>query len=145
MVAVAAFFPDEAVMGVVRTAIPSLVLGRSLLVGPVRSPDDDGGVNHKCVFVLVTAGNQSRPIKGGADERSPSIQITVRSDPPSAPRAFRDGQTLARAVYEAVDQSPPAGYCEVRAVSSHPLYIGEDEEGRHEWTINLLMVVDVTT
>jgi hypothetical protein len=144
VVSAAAYLPDENVRDVIAAAVASLSTGRSLFAGAARSADDDDGADHLCVFVLATGGAPSRPIKGGPDERNPSVQITIRSNPPGVERAFRDGQTLARAVYEAVDRNPPAGYCECRAVASHPLYIGEDSEGRHEWTINLSLIVDVT-
>lgn len=129
------------------TTFRKLTVGKNLILGGKRSFDRKGpssGIQHESVFVTIDGGSSSRPIKGGPDERSIVGRILVRSKPASATKAFEDGQSLARDIHDAVDQRPPVGYCECRAVSSHPEWMGQDADTHHEWEITVELTVDVT-
>ncbi len=132
--------PDIDVAGVISTAVAELTTGTNLFVGPVRGYDK-GRVPHKAVFITAEGGAPSRQFALAVEYR-PNVDIRVRGDKPSVPSAFSDGQTLARAVFDAVHFNPPSGYCDAQVVNSHPIYIGQDEDGHHEWVITVNLIVD---
>lgn len=117
------------------------VYGSNVREGPVRKPSDDavpGAVPHACVFCISTGGLDDIPFAdGGAKtaEKRFTVQIWVRSEP----LAYDDGATLAQAVFDAVDKTPPAGYFEARALASQPAYVRMDDTDHHEWSINVLL------
>lgn len=125
------------------TDVAGLTLGDNLFAGPIRGADDVGGVAHKAVFVTASGGLFSEPLHDDNRRtlRRPGVQIRIRSDQGAG--AFQTGQQLARDVYDTVDQDPPAGICDVRALDSAPSYLGEDEDGHHEWSINLSLLLEV--
>lgn len=133
--------PDLDVATVI-AAGTALTIGVDLFHSPVRAPGPN--VPSKCVFVLANGGLPSRPIKGQTDERRPRVDIRVRSDPDSVPGAYAAGLALARAVFDAVDQKPPATYCDARCLNSQPSYMGPDEDRHHEWVIPVQLIVDYT-
>jgi len=130
--------PDIDVATALDAAIGTLTLGVNLFVGPRR----DYRAVPVAVFVLSSGGIPSRPIKGGPDEKHPAVSIMVRGDNASTPSSFQQGQALARLVFAAVDRVPPTGYCESRAPSSQPFYLGTGPDGHHEWSIILNLTVD---
>ena len=136
-------FPDtdNDVSGVIAAAVGSLVLGENMFLG-ARRGYADGVIPHKAVFVLADGGQQSRNLHGYADERHPRVEVRVRSDPPGVAGAFQAGQSLARAVFEAVHLNPPAGYCDSVTTDSAPSYEGVDEDGHHEWIVYVDLIVD---
>jgi hypothetical protein len=143
MVTPANYKPDEDLLVVIDAAVASLTTGTNLLAGPKEAYDLGAGIPHNAVFVNAAGGLISRPIKGGADERHPTVNIRIRGSGVGVAGSFPDGQQLARDVLLAVDQNPPVGYCETRATNSHPSYIGVDEDGHHEWLLFVEMTVDV--
>lgn len=110
--------------------------------GPPRKVTENqsvpGAVPARCVFVVSTGGFTSIPfIDGGAkssDER-PTVQITVRSNP----RDYSGGKQLADDIHSAIDFSPPVGFYESRVMNSEPIYVREDEQNHHEWSINVAL------
>ena len=134
---------DIDVVDVIDGAVGSLSKGVNLFAGPTRDYSLNSSIPHRAVFVLADGGDLSSPIKGTADERHPYVSIRVRSDPESSASAFQLGQVLAREVYDAIDQSPPAGYIDSRTLGSQPTYIGPDDDGHHEWLITVSLTVDV--
>lgn len=120
----------------------SLTLRRQVFTGPVRPVAENqttpGAVRAGAVFCLGTGGLQDIPFvdggQGGA-ERRPTVQVFVRSTPDD----YDAGRKLADDVFSAVDKSPPAGYFDCRASGSAPFYVGKDDEGHHEWSINVLL------
>jgi len=127
-------------------ATTSLTKGTDLFMGAVRGFSNL--IPYKCVFVTASGGGPTRPIKAGLSgvgiqERHASAQIRIRSDAEAVSGSFSVGQSLAREVFDALHFKPVAGYCEWRAVSSAPLYIGQNEEGQHEWSINLDVIFDI--
>jgi hypothetical protein len=125
-------------------ALPELQLGQNLFVGPVRAADESGGIEHQAVFVLTTGGLFSEPLRHtGKTIYRPSVQIRIRSGMEVG--AFQCGQDLANRIFYTVDQNPPADLCETRSFDSQPSYLGLDDDGHHEWSINVgvLMVVQV--
>lgn len=144
MVAQADFKPDEVMVDVIDAALASVTKGVNLLAGPRTAYDLKSlGIPHEAVFVEASGGVRSRAIKGGPDERAPQCVVRIRSKGPGSPTAFATGQQLARDVLNAVDQNPPADWCEFRAFDSHPSYEGKDDDGHHEWSFVVEVIVDV--
>lgn len=126
-------------------SLTSLTAGQDLYAGSVQAWDNvAGGIPRNAVFVTASGGIVSRPIKGGPDERRPSLTIQVRNTD------FVTGQTIAREIFDAVDQNPPVmptslvDYCDARCLNSQPVYIGRGDDGPHEWSIIVNAVVDYT-
>jgi hypothetical protein len=113
-----------------------LTRGTNLFEGPSRAPDAQ--IPHACVFVLATGGAGPQAYADGTTTklRYSSVQITIRS----APRTFATWQTAARAIRDDLHNVSISGYLDVRAQQSEPVYLGEDEDGHHEWTVNLELV-----
>lgn len=146
------YTPDEDAVAALITRVETLVAGanRNCFAGSVKAYDRPGpGIPHLAVFVSVSGGLPSREFKGTSygtrlNERRPLLSILVRSGSKGNPTAFQDGQTLAREVFEALHHDPPSSdYCESEALNSHPSYLGRDEDGHHEWLINVQLIVDV--
>lgn len=110
--------------------------------GPPKKPTENqsvpGSIPSRCVFVLSTGGIQPTAFidggNGGKDERL-TFQIWIRSNP----RDYEGGAILANAVYSAIDMNPPTGFYEARARTSEPMYLRQDEQNHHEWSINVVL------
>jgi len=135
-----------------------LTLNRNLWRGPVV-PANDRAQNHEGVWVMLSAGNPSVAYLGAnGTEHRPGIQIRIRAGLDAG--AYQRGAKLARQCFLAVDQFPPPAFeadgvtpivplyvpttriCDLRSRSSHPLSLGKDEDGHHEWSINVDAVID---
>ena len=106
--------------------------------GGKRATDANAGVPEQAVFCLATGGAPPEAdIDNGADGewRFSGVQITIRSNP----HEFEGGQTLARAIRDALHHSPPSGYVEAEAQESEPLYLGMEDNGNHVWTVNVML------
>ncbi len=138
--------PEDDVVTQIQALVSGLTRGTNLFRGPVRGYSDN--IPHQAVFVIETGGLLTRPIKAGVldrviQERHVSVQIRVRSNPTGSSTALVDGRTIAKDVFDALHFNPPDGYCEWRFVSSAPMYLGEDENQHHEWSMNLETIFDV--
>lgn len=150
MVAPADFKPDEDCVAALGLRVPDLTVGDNVVAGPREAYDFGDGIPKKCVFVTASGGLPSRALKGNVlgetNERRPMVMVRIRSDGPGSPSAFRDGQTLARECFDALHHNPPStDYCESESLNSQPSYIGKDEDGHHEWLIQVQLIVDVVT
>jgi len=127
--------PDSDVVTQLVAAGIGLVSGTNLWRGPERAAGT--GVPAKSVFVLASGGYPPRPFLGpsSTDMRRSTVQITVRSDA----QDFDGGQTLVRAVRNAIHKAAVAGYVDIRVRESEPNYLGQDEAARHLWTVNVEM------
>ena len=120
----------------VASSVGSLTLGTNCFAGPIR--DAGEGIPNTAVFVVGTGGFPVEAYldggsKGGLEK--PTVQILVRSDR----NDFSGGVTLADSVLAAIDMTPPTGYVEARTTTSDPIYIGTDDTGHHEWSINVTL------
>lgn len=143
MVTEANYKPDEVMVIVVDAAVAALTMGTNLFAGPLSAYDLQQGFPHQAVFINADGGSRSRPIRGTADERHPQCTVYVRSKSTGSASSFATGQQLARDVMFAIDQAPPTGWCEFRALDSHPSYEGRDDDGHHGWSFAVEVTVDV--
>lgn len=124
----------------------SLTSGTDLFIGPRRAYDPQGFMPHKCVFILQTGGLRSRPLKStGVDERKINVQVWIRSDHIGTPNAFQNGEILAQRILNTLDRRRLLGICDMRAISSHPISLGPDDDGHWEWTVNFEVTQDFST
>lgn len=124
----------------VATALQSAGLGtmsqtpgpQTLAWGPPLDPTEPGAAGI-ALWVFVTGGREPVPhIDGGrTGDYAPDIQVRVRS----GADAWEAGQALARAVRDALHCKPPAGYYDLRAASSEPFFLGQDDSGFFEWSV----------
>jgi len=132
--------PDADVAGYLDTNLAALTLGTNLFQGKERA-QRDGVIPHEAVFVLAAGGPRPEAyLLGGAgpELRYPGVQLITRSNP----REFATGQTLARSVRDAVHHAPISGYTDAAVAETEPLYLGEDEDGRHRWSSNLELITE---
>lgn len=110
----------------------SLVAGTNVFDGPVRAAG--AHVPSKAVFCLLTGGPPPLFQSGQAREvRRSTVQVRVRSEPGK----FEAGETLARGCRDALQLARPEGFVAFVVRESEPIYLGADERGHHEWSLNL--------
>jgi hypothetical protein len=118
----------------VRTRLISQVADLSssnCFTGGVR---DNSQIPDRAVFIASAGGPEPDHMLGSSgDIKTPRITIRVRG---------RKGQrnetyTLADQCYDAVNRWIPAGYISVVCDQSSPNFIGQDDNERYEYTINL--------
>jgi len=110
--------------------------GRNLFRGPVRPPSTE--IPHAACFVLASAGPAPEAFSGSTPElRYSAVQVRTRSNAGTTSSVYVDGLTKARATRDALHHATISGYHDVRAMQTEPVYIGVDESGHHEWSINL--------
>lgn len=130
--------PDVAVAAKLDTDVGALTLGTNLFEGKARAPNDQ--IPHEAVFVLSSGGAPPLAYGGQTSEEMlfPSVQCIVRSNP----RDFFGGRTLAKTVHDALHHQALAGYLDVNVQESEPLYLGEDDTGHHEWSLNFELWIE---
>ncbi len=125
--------PDGDVVDTLSAAIGSLSKNFNLFRGKVREVSK--GVPAEAVFVLATGGPEPEAFESTTIEHYRSaIQCRIRS---AKRTGFSSGQTLARAVRDALHHQPIAGYVDVKALEQEPIYVEEDDAGSHHWSVNL--------
>jgi len=127
--------PDVDVATRLGAAGIGLTLGTNLFAGPVRAYVD-GTVPHQSVFCLATGGPPPEPFCGdptNKDFRRSKVQVRTRSNLED----FDGGQTLTRNTRNAIHKASVVGYVDVEVLESEPNYLGKDEDGHHEWSINV--------
>lgn len=103
-------------------------------LGPPRSPVEPGASAVQC-WVIASGGPGALPFHGAPTAGSwfeAEVQVRIRS----APDAYEGGITLARQVRDALHTKAPAGLVMCLSKTSEPLYLGVDEAGRHDFSLN---------
>lgn len=121
--------PDVLLAQHIETEITDLRLGENLFHGPV-SPG-----NQEAVYVFADSG--ASPMNYLQDYKvlwKPQIRIFIRGDRAS----YSDGFELARCVRNVVHHAS-IGLVDVELLDSEPAYLGESDDGNHEW----LLIADV--
>ncbi len=117
----------------------SLTLGTNLFTGPFREVSPR--VPKDSVFIKGLPGGLPERTMGQVDEiRSPLVSVQVRNT------SFNGGDTKVRAIQETLTGVVIAGYLDIATQQSEPLYIGQDNEGLHLWSmIYSLKYIDITS
>jgi len=138
--------PDLDIATYLGTTLPALALGENLFAGPIRvystSEDSDSGVPPSSVFCLMSGGRLDEVFHEGSVSNYrhlsyPTVQIFVRYAD-----SFQGGQTLANSIFDAVNHRPTVDYVEWRITTSSPIYLGQEDDQHHEWSINVETIID---
>ena len=112
----------------------TLVAGTSIFDSPVRASGN--GVAEKAIFVAPSGGPAPQALAGQSLAfRRSFLQVRVRGDQ----QDYAGGLAFARSARDATQYAAIAGYTDVRIQETEPIYIGQDDQDRHEWTINVEM------
>ena len=101
--------------------------------GPERAEPDES------IFVVSTGGPAPFPeLANGTTTRYVRVSVIVRSDRGE----YSTGYAETLDVWDLLDRAQPSGAVTIRHTSSAPNYFGPDEEGRHRWSIPIVVVID---
>lgn len=133
--------PDDAVADVIDAdaTLSAYVKGTNLFRGKPR--DALNGVPIKSIWCLSQPGRQPMDYcqsnTHSPEDYFPAVQIIVRG----VPGDFQAAQADAKLVLTAVHDVPPSGYIYCRATHSEPIYIGENDDESHEFSINVDLMI----
>ena len=138
--------PDLDIATYLGATLATLTLGTNLFAGPIRtfstSEDSAGGVPPSAVFCLMSGGKPDEVFHEGSASTLrhlayPSVQIFIRYAD-----SFQAGQVLAESIFSAVNHRPTTDYVEWSVSTSSPLYLGQEDDQHHEWSINVSIILD---
>jgi len=118
----------------------TLATGTNLFSGPERA--NKVGVPSNSVFVRNSGGMPATPYFANSpqgDDRQSSLQVIVRSNP----NDYGGGSIFARDVFALIQRAAVSGpssnyiYCLCR--QSDPVYVGQNDQALHQFSINVLM------
>ena len=125
--------PDQDVVDFLDAALIELTANTDLFPGKMEAVGP--GIPARSVWVRADGGPPPLAyLQGGvgAERRFSAVQIMVRS----AKDAQAAGLTLARQVRDTLHHQPLAGYIDVRAEESEPIYVAEENDAHHIWSLN---------
>jgi hypothetical protein len=132
--------PDRAVARHLADNVVGLTLRENLFNGPMRKGDGlgvfcilDGGLEPEVCHQDATTGSTFK-----ATTSRPTVQVRLRGDK----GCYDDSLELAEEIRQAIHLASISGYIDVRADSSSMSYLGQDNDGHPEWTINVGLVVE---
>lgn len=131
--------PATDLAAAIDTAIASLTVGTNLFAHEMREPG--AGIPQNAVFCVASGGE---PPMGYLNNNTtprlyqPIVEVRVRS----LPHDFTTGQALANSIRVAIHNTPPAGYIDCQVRESHPIFVGEEDNGSHVWQINALLIYE---
>lgn len=112
------------------TSVAALTVGTNLFAGPMR---DNAVIPNDAVFVLESGGPAAEKLlddSGGSNKRI-TLRVFIRTTGDS----YAAGKTLADSVFDAGHNASLSGYAYCLAESSSPYYFGQDDKGRHQWSV----------
>lgn len=110
--------------------------GISVFQGPVR--EIGALVPPTAVFVLQTGGIAPTPYLGTqTDVRESGLQVRIRSD---VANGYNTGVELAQTVLSTIQRKTPSGRVTAFVNESEPTYLGQDDYGNFEWSLNARVV-----
>jgi hypothetical protein len=114
---------EAAGLGSLADGLPTLYAGPY----PTGAPD---------AFMACRASGGEAPERylagTGAARHQEVVTVLVRGQ--RGPSGYLDSRTRAHAAWEALFDSYPEGYVRVAAEGAGPTWLGEDEEGRPQWS-----------
>jgi hypothetical protein len=126
--------PETALRDYLASAGLGLTVATNLFQGPMRPAS--GAQEAACVYVLQTGGPAPQDELGTGKAIVPyTVQVRVRS----ATGEYVNGRTLAKAVWAACHQAAITGFFGISVQQAGPMYLGEDEDGRHQFSFYVTM------
>jgi len=117
---------EAAGLGTLADGLPTLYAGPF----PAQAPDS---------FLAVRESTSEPPEKylaaSGTARHRASVAVLVRQA--RGPNAYAEGRERARAAWEALYDRHPEGYVHVDALDGGPTFLGEDDDGRPQWSFNV--------
>ena len=100
--------------------------------GPIHEEMD-----HNCIAMVETGGSPPDDQYDGSESiQYPEIQIRIRH------RDRTKGKSDADDVWELVhDARPTSSYGKSNAIGSGPAFLGVDDDGRYEWSVNVELYI----
>lgn len=128
--------PDLDIVNRLDSQVASLTKNTNLFRSKVRAIS--GQIPSVAAFCLASGGP---PPQGYADgtainRRYSGVQIRVVALA-NTDNNFKTGQDLAKECRDAVHHAALSGYIDVRVLETEPIYIGENNDRHHEWSINV--------
>ena len=125
--------PEEDLVAIINSNVAWATSGTNLFYGPVR-PGDTTNYPVRAVFVMPSGGVAPEAFLGQSYAmRRSSLQIRTRG----VARDFNAALADARAIRDVVHYASDSDYLDFRVQQSEPIYLGPDEAGNHEFSINV--------
>ena len=91
------------------------------------------------ILITETGGMAPELLHDGNYDINPSMQVRVRAKPKDYATGIGKAEAILTLLHGKANVTiGSTSYKLIRAQSS-PLYLGNDERGRHEWTVNFLI------
>lgn len=128
------------------SASTAFTLGTNLFIGPVRAVvnSSTGGVliPRECAFARDTAGPSPLSLMGRQTDFPPAgVQIRIRA----ASTGYSSGSLLAQKAWNVLQNAKPSGYLDVEADQAGPIYMMQDDNGDHHWSLNFRALYERTS
>lgn len=130
---------EQAVIEVLGECIAGLTIRKNLFRGPVRPASKK--IDCEAVFALETGGPDVEDcVDGGTGPAlyRKNVQIRIRS----APKDYLNGKRLADGVLLVLHKATKADIIAMTARDSAPIYLGFDNADRHEWAVNIEVILE---
>ena len=118
----------------------ALTFGTNLFRGKVRAHDKSGFIPVNSVWVLSSGGRATETwLRANASNRrffQSTVQVRIRSNQ----REFLTGQTQAVGLRDLLHDAVIVNYISVKTNESEPIYLSEDNDGIHHWSLNLTLM-----
>lgn len=122
-------------------AVAALIRGQGLNVpdSDIYEGPKDAKMPDTCIFMQPAGGPEPEDHFGTNESvQEPVIQVRVRV----TPDAYLDGVSDAHDIWQILhDERPSSDYSSSTMRQSSPLYLGQDDDGRHEWSINVQLFI----
>jgi len=125
---------DDIVRDEVQTLGVGLTKGSNLF-GPVTATST--GVPRDAVFVTIGGGGSPQRTMTDDQIRQGIVNIFVRW------QSYNEGAQKAQDILDGLQGRRPPGLLDIVAQDSEPPYIGQTEEGFHQWNMNFRVVRNV--
>lgn len=128
----------EAVVDVIVAALPGeWTKATNAFIGPER--EEGNGIPGRAIFVHSSGGAGPQSFlngNSGQDLYELPVQVMVRSDTDDT---FDAGETRAVNIQAALQKASVADSLWATVQQARPIYLGQDEEGRDKWSINVIV------
>jgi hypothetical protein len=99
-----------------------------------------GGLDERmpdaCIFMVTTGGVEPTDQMGGNESiQHPVIQVRIRHDDKAL------GQSDADDVWQILHDADLTDYAPTRMQQSDALYLGQDDDARHDWSVNVELFI----